>query len=168
MTGANGFVGYHLCSTLAESGYDVIGATRSDVNGPTSTKIKLRACGDIGTETDWRPVLQDVDYVVHLAARVHVMRDEESDPLAAFRRTNVYGTERLLRSVGESGVKRKLVTRSFGKGDHVVVIDGIPLLACPHCGESYFTADTLQEVERLRMHRASLPAQSMAPVLSYV
>jgi len=69
---------------------------------------------------------------------------------------------------GKTGVMRKRITRSFGKGDRVVVIDGIPLHVCPHCGESYFTADTLQEVERLRMHRAGLTARSMAPVVAYV
>ena len=69
---------------------------------------------------------------------------------------------------GKTGVMRKRITRSFGKGDRVVVIDGIPLHVCPHCGESYFTAGTLQEVERLRMHRAELTARCMAPVLSYV
>ena len=68
---------------------------------------------------------------------------------------------------GETGVMLKHITRSFGKGDQVVVIDAIPLHVCPHCGESYFTADTLQEIERLRMHRAALTARSMAPVLSY-
>lgn len=69
---------------------------------------------------------------------------------------------------GKAGVMHKHITRSFGKGDRVVVIDGIPLSVCPHCGESYFAADTLQEVERLRLHRAGLTAQSTAPVLAYV
>lgn len=61
----------------------------------------------------------------------------------------------------------KHVTRSFGKGDGVVVIDDIPIWVCPHCGESYFTAETLQEIERLRMHRATLSAKRTAPVLAY-
>ena len=69
---------------------------------------------------------------------------------------------------GKKGVVLKQTTRSFGKGDSVVVIDGIPFYVCPHCGESYFTAETLQEVERLRMHRAGITARSVAPVLSYV
>ncbi len=69
---------------------------------------------------------------------------------------------------GKAGVLRKKTTRSFGRGNSVVVIDGIPLQVCPHCGESYFAAATLQEVERLRMHREGITAQSMAPVLSYV
>ncbi len=68
---------------------------------------------------------------------------------------------------GTPGVMLKHITRSFGKGSSVVVIDEIPLHVCRHCGESYFTADTLQEVERLRMHRAGLAVQCMAPVLAY-
>ncbi|NCC51561.1 MAG: YgiT-type zinc finger protein [Spartobacteria bacterium] len=69
---------------------------------------------------------------------------------------------------GTTGVMLKSITRSFGKGDNVVVIDEIPLHVCPHCVESYFTAETLQEVERIRMHREGLTARSMAPVLTYV
>lgn len=69
---------------------------------------------------------------------------------------------------GKSGVMEKKVTRSFGKGDNVVVIDDIPLFVCPHCGENYFSAETLQEVERIRMHQDGLKARCMAPVLTYV
>ena len=69
---------------------------------------------------------------------------------------------------GKPGVREKKVTRSFGKGDNVVVIDDIPLCVCPNCGESYFTAETLQEVERIRIHHDGLKARCMAPVLTYV
>ena len=69
---------------------------------------------------------------------------------------------------GRDGVMEKRVTRSYGKGEGILVIEGIPMLVCPHCGESYFTADTLQEVERLRLHRGRLRPRAMAPVVSYV
>jgi hypothetical protein len=36
-----------------------------------------------------------------------------------------------------------------------LVIDGIPTVSCPHCGESYLTAETLHEVERIKLHRRS-------------
>ena len=39
--------------------------------------------GDIGPDTDWSKALDGVDAVVHLAARVHVLNDTASDPLAA-------------------------------------------------------------------------------------
>jgi YgiT-type zinc finger domain-containing protein len=69
---------------------------------------------------------------------------------------------------GKSSVMEKKITRSFGKGDNVVVIDDIPLFVCSHCGESYFSAETLQEIERIRMHHGGLKARCMAPVLTYV
>jgi nucleoside-diphosphate-sugar epimerase len=43
---------------------------------------------------------------VHLAARVHVMRDQAVDPLAAFRRVNVDGTLELARQAAQAGVRR--------------------------------------------------------------
>lgn len=40
-----------------------------------------------------------------------------------------------------------------------MVIENIPLISCPHCGESYLTAETLHEIERIKLHRQSF-AQS--------
>jgi len=39
--------------------------------------------GDIGPETDWSEALDGIEGIVHLAARVHVMRESAADPLAA-------------------------------------------------------------------------------------
>jgi nucleoside-diphosphate-sugar epimerase len=62
--------------------------------------------GNIGPETNWSGALDQVDCVVHLAARVHVMKDTAADPLAEFRRTNTAGTEHLARCAAAAGVKR--------------------------------------------------------------
>lgn len=48
----------------------------------------------------------NIDVVVHAAARVHVMKDNSLDPLPEFRRVNVEGTLRLARQASESGVRR--------------------------------------------------------------
>lgn len=44
--------------------------------------------------------------VIHLAARVHIMNDPAADPVEAFRKGNVLGTERLARMAAINGVKR--------------------------------------------------------------
>ncbi len=62
--------------------------------------------GDIGPATDWRQALQGIDAIVHLAARVHVMRDDSSDPLAEHRRVNRDGTRRLAEQAARAGVRR--------------------------------------------------------------
>ena len=50
--------------------------------------------------------MQGVDAVVHLVARVHIMNDTASDPLAAFRWVNVKGTERLAQQAVDANVRR--------------------------------------------------------------
>ena len=62
--------------------------------------------GDIGPDTVWTQALSDVSVVMHLAARVHVMKDYARDPLNEFRRVNVAGTARLARSAAAAGVER--------------------------------------------------------------
>ncbi len=54
---------------------------------------------------------------------------------------------------GKQGAQIRQVSRSYGSGKNLLVIDEIPLISCSHCGESYFTAETLHEVERIKLHR---------------
>ena len=49
---------------------------------------------------------------------------------------------------GKSGAKIRHVSRSYGKGVALFVIENVPIVSCPHCGESYLTAETLHEIER--------------------
>ena len=57
---------------------------------------------------------------------------------------------------GLPGLQTKLVTRSYGKGAALLLIEGIPIHSCPHCGETYLTADTLHEIERIRVLRKAV------------
>jgi len=62
--------------------------------------------GEINVATGWGSALRDVNVIVHLAARVHVMHDTATDPLTAFRTVNVGGTLNLARQAAAAGVKR--------------------------------------------------------------
>ena len=104
VTGARGFVGQALCPALWDAGHRVIAAVRNASGLPEGFEVRL--VDDIGFETDWTEALQDVEAVVHLAARVHVMRESAADPLAAFRQVNTVGTLRLARAAAEAGVRR--------------------------------------------------------------
>jgi YgiT-type zinc finger domain-containing protein len=54
---------------------------------------------------------------------------------------------------GKPGAKVRRITRSYGKGENLLVIENIPIVSCPNCGESYLTAETLLEIERIKLHR---------------
>lgn len=54
---------------------------------------------------------------------------------------------------GQEGARLRQVTRTYGKGENLLVIANIPTVVCPHCGASYFTAETLHEIERIKRHR---------------
>ncbi len=56
---------------------------------------------------------------------------------------------------GKQGARVRHVARSYGKGENLLVIENVPMISCPHCGESYLTAETLHEIERIKLHRQS-------------
>ena len=67
-------------------------------------------------------------------------------------------------SCGQAGVQLLEVTRSFGHGHKLLVIEGIPIWSCPRCGESYFTAQTMHEIERIKILRKSVAVARHVPV----
>jgi len=69
---------------------------------------------------------------------------------------------------GREGARIRHVTRSYGQGAELLVIENIPLVSCPHCGESYLTADTLHEIERIKLHRRNFAEQRNVPVAMFV
>jgi YgiT-type zinc finger domain-containing protein len=68
---------------------------------------------------------------------------------------------------GKEGAHIHRVTETCGRGKDLLVIEKIPLVSCPHCGESYFTAETLHEIERIRLHRKSLAVERTVEVVSF-
>jgi len=65
---------------------------------------------------------------------------------------------------GSSAVQIKHVTRSFGKAAALLVIEAIPMHSCQNCGESYFSAQTLHEIERIKTLRKSVAVSRPIPV----
>jgi nucleoside-diphosphate-sugar epimerase len=104
VTGATGFVGGALCARLLDHKFEVNAALRSVAHvltGVTCTQV-----GAIDDQTDWHQALVNVQAVVHLAARVHVMNEQAVNPMVEFRRVNVLGTLNLARQAVCAGVRR--------------------------------------------------------------
>ena len=68
---------------------------------------------------------------------------------------------------GKEGARIRRIARTYGKGKKLMVIENIPSVNCPHCRESYLKAETLQEIERLKLHRKSLAIERVVDVVSF-
>lgn len=113
ITGANGFIGSALCTEALKRGHAVRAALRNpegfDISGCDVVSVP-----NIAADTGWAEALRGVEAVIHLAARVHVMREVAADPLAEFRKVNLHGTINLAEQAARAGVKRFVYVSSIG------------------------------------------------------
>lgn len=111
LTGASGFVGRAVLASLIQSRFVRVALRRPDAAGIPEGVDVFEA--SLSPDQDWIKALSGVSSVIHCAARVHVMNEEATDPLAEFRRVNVDGTLRLARQAAEAGVKRFVFVSSI-------------------------------------------------------
>jgi len=116
ITGGTGFLGQELAGRLLEAGYIVRIATRrqSVPEGLFSNAVEIAGGCDLTAQMDWKHALQGVDYVVHCAARVHVLNESEGDPAKAFFEQNVLATQNLASQAAAEGVSRFIFISSIG------------------------------------------------------
>jgi nucleoside-diphosphate-sugar epimerase len=128
VTGGSGFVGQALINRLALLSECSVIAPVRDMSTSFPLGVRSIPFTSLDAVFDWSDVLEEVDCVVHAAARVHVMNDVSADPLAAFRKVNVEATLNLARQAAASGVKRFIFISSIkvnGEGTE----SGIPFSA---------------------------------------
>ena len=120
VTGASGFVGRALCSRLVDMNLNVRGTLLVSENpSELVSGVEPTVIEPVGSDTSWGNALAGIDIVIHLAARVHIMRETSSDPLKEFRIVNTLGTERLVREAVMAGVKRFIFMSTIGvNGDN--------------------------------------------------
>lgn len=106
ITGATGFVGTALCKRMVIEKWAVRASVRSLEKAKSlPEKIEIVETNAIGPDTDWSKALVDVEAILHLAGRVHVIEDLSSDSLAEYRKVNTAGTVKLAREAASSGVR---------------------------------------------------------------
>jgi len=106
VTGANGFIGTMLCKKLLHENFRVNATVRAGKASLLPEGVEAEHIESINGDTDWKNILEGVNTVVHLAARVHVMKDSSSNPFDEYRKVNVIGSECLALKAAECGVKR--------------------------------------------------------------
>ncbi|MCW5206903.1 type II toxin-antitoxin system MqsA family antitoxin [Desulfobulbus sp. F5] len=68
---------------------------------------------------------------------------------------------------GKDSAKIRYATRSYGAQENLLVIENIPVVHCSQCKESYLTAETLYEIERIKLHRQSFAEKRPVPVAAF-
>jgi len=114
LTGATGFIGNSIVGQLYKrETVQVVAAVRK-LSSILPDYIQQAVVGDLVAGADCAEYLQNVDVVIHTAARVHVMQEDAADPLVEFRKVNVEGTLNLARQAAKAGVKRFVFISSIG------------------------------------------------------
>ena len=107
ITGASGFVGSYLCPFLQDKGFCVFPVLRKHTKPLQEISLENhRFINGMDADTAWSDLVEGMDVVINLAARVHVMRDESPDPLSDFCKVNVDGVMALARQAAKAGVKQ--------------------------------------------------------------
>ena len=112
VTGATGFVGRSLCRHLKSLGYTLRPSCR--VKPSVQSEFSYFVSGEISNTTDWSSALLDVDAVIHLAARAHILNDRSKNSLDKYREANTLPTIKLARDAIFAGVRRFIFVSSIG------------------------------------------------------
>lgn len=113
VTGSTGFMASHLIPLLIQQGWKVRAAIRNPTNKLPS-EVSTANLGNIDGFTQWEPTLTDMDTVIHLAARTHILHDNTPNPEAEFLKVNVQGTANLAKQSIAAGVKHFIFISSIG------------------------------------------------------
>src|SRR5437867_3090792 len=68
---------------------------------------------------------------------------------------------------GKRGARVRRMTKIFGSGRSMFLIEGVPVVCCPHCGESYYTSETSEEIDRIQKHRRKFTVAKRVPVAKF-
>jgi UDP-N-acetyl-alpha-D-quinovosamine dehydrogenase len=162
VTGANGFIGSHLCRRLVESSKEVTACIRAQADASLLAAIpghlRIHRIPSVGGDADLARIFLSADAVIHLAGRAHVMRETVAAPLDEFRKVNVGGTANLASLAAQQGVKRFIYMSSIkvngeATNGHPFRADDPPGFSDPY-GQSKWEAE-----ERLRQIAAGTTMQ---------
>lgn len=148
VTGATGFVGSSFCAKATKAGYYVRRIVRKRINSDD------HVIENIDGSALWKPALDGIDTVVHLAARVHVMKDKANDLLAEFRQVNTIGTLNLARQAAGAGVKRFVFLSSIKVNGEATpsgrpfTVQDAPAPQDPYAISKYEAEQALRQVEK--------------------
>lgn len=167
VTGGTGFVGRRVVELLVEAGH----AVRRSVRRPAVPLpgVQDSVVGELDGATRWAETDLEVDVVIHLAARAHVIRETAVDPDRAFQDVNVRGTQALASAAARARVSRFILVSSagvygFAEADAPPFDETSPVAPhSPYATSKWMAEQALQKISM----ETGLPVVSIRPPLVY-
>ncbi len=110
VTGASGFIGRAVVAAFIKDGRVVRAAMRRPPPSGLPDGAEIVRHPDLAQPIDWRPLLQEVDQVVHLAGIAHTGRGADA---ALYDRVNREATAQLADAAARSGVSHFVFVSSI-------------------------------------------------------
>jgi len=101
VTGANGHVGYNLCKSLLDKGFQVKALTHKHTESISKLDLTL-VKGDLLDKASLLELMDGAEVVFHLAAQISIT----GDPSGSVYRNNAEGTKNMLSAARERSIKR--------------------------------------------------------------
>jgi nucleoside-diphosphate-sugar epimerase len=153
ITGASGFVGTALLSKFGREPHsEVFGIFRTTPAVDRRSPNFIALTGSLEPDENWSGLPSACDALIHAAARVHVMNDSASNPLAEYRRINVAGTLNLARQAAATGLRRFIfistlkVNGESTSGDNSFSADDTPAPLDPYGMSKWEAEQGLREI----------------------
>ena len=162
ITGANGFIGAHLCQELSNRNISFRSTAR---NTNENHYIDFISC-DLETTETLNHLMDGCDVVVHLAGRAHVTSDNSQEK---YRIANEFITQRIANAAAKNGISRFVYLSSI-KVNGESSDPGIPICQSdtPNPSDNYGRSKLAAELALQEICRAnSMDYVIIRPVLVY-
>jgi nucleoside-diphosphate-sugar epimerase len=161
ITGASGFIGRAVVTAFAEHGLAVRAAVRRPPQPPFNSNVEVMRHPSLGQPFDWRPLLNGVVDVIHLAGISQSSREIDAK---LYDRVNRAATARLATAAAAGGIRRfvfvsSIQAQSGAAADHALT-ESDPAAPIGAYGRSKLAAE-----EAVRS--AGVPFTILRPVVLY-
>ena len=160
VTGASGFVGRALVEDLATQGHRVRAAMRQPADIFSRT-VEVVAVSDLARPLEWRPLLADMDAVVHLAGIAHITSGVADD---LYDRVNRAATAALASAAARDRIQRLVFVSSIRAQTGPTTVHALTEADPPHPIDAYGRSKLAAE-DAIRA--ADLPFTILRPTLIY-
>jgi len=68
---------------------------------------------------------------------------------------------------GFAEARIRYASRTYGKGQDLLIIENVPVVSCPSCDTSYLTSSTLKKIDHIKRARKRVAVTKLVEVASF-